>query len=306
MKDEKYIKNIALPQLRDMVEREGLDKKRPYVQNGFGLIQSVSLGIKKQLQSIGPIRLEEMRLVIFKQGWAHAIVNLVEKHFKAGDMFFLREGSLIQVLDTSEDIDLEGIAVQHDLLAGIFTGKIPQSFSSGHSFLRIRPKQEDILFMEKLIHQMTILVNQSDFNTPALHHLIAALICYAEQLFYSQQDNRGQHMTRNRKVFEQFLSLINQYATQQHTIDFYADRLCLSPHYLSAIIKRVSGITVKEWIDRSIITSIKVELRHSNKGIKQLANEMAFPNDSFFCKYFKRLTGLTPIEYKTKEDKKLY
>ena len=81
-------------------------------------------------------------------------------------------------------------------------------------------------------------------------------------------------------------------------IDFYAQRLFLSPRYMSTLVKQVSGKAAKQWIDDAIITRIKVELRHTNKSAAQIADEMNFPNPSFFCKYFKRMTGLTTQDYR--------
>ena len=64
-------------------------------------------------------------------------------------------------------------------------------------------------------------------------------------------------------------------------------------------MKKVSGKAAKEWIDEAITTRIKVELKHSDKSIAQIAYDLNFPNPSFFSKYFKRMTGMTPHEYIT-------
>ena len=64
------------------------------------------------------------------------------------------------------------------------------------------------------------------------------------------------------------------------------------------MIRQASGITAKDWIDRAVITAAKVMLRYSNLQIAEIAERLHFPNPSFFCKYFKRLEGCTPQEYK--------
>ena len=74
--------------------------------------------------------------------------------------------------------------------------------------------------------------------------------------------------------------------------------MCLTERYLSTIIRQTSGVTAKEWIDRALITRIKVELMHTNKPIAQIADELHVPNPSFFSKYFKRETGMPPGEYR--------
>lgn len=206
----------------------------------------------------------------------------------------------ISVNQQRTELDIEGIVINHNILAKVLDENRLPSFSGKHAFLRMQPNKEELRFIGSILDQMTILVRQTNFYQTTLYHLMTALLSYSDQLFLSKLETQEQHTTHNQKIFGQFLDLVNRFATQEHTIDFYANRLCISPRYLGTIIKKVTGITAKAWIDRSIITAIKIELRHSEKGIKQLTDEMAFPNESFFCKYFKRLTGLTPMEYREK------
>ena len=77
----------------------------------------------------------------------------------------------------------------------------------------------------------------------------------------------------------------------------YADRLCLSPRYLSSVIRNVSGRTVVEWVNQAVILEAKVLLKHSDLLTYQIADELHFPNPSFFSKFFKRMTGMTPQGY---------
>ena len=69
---------------------------------------------------------------------------------------------------------------------------------------------------------------------------------------------------------------------------------------MSTLVKQVSGKAAKQWIDEAIVTRIKVELRHTDKSAAQIADEMCFANPSFFSKYFKRMTGLSPAEFRTR------
>ena len=73
--------------------------------------------------------------------------------------------------------------------------------------------------------------------------------------------------------------------------------LCLSPRYLSSVIRDVSGRTVVEWVNQAVILEAKVLLKHSDLLTYQIADELHFPNPSFFSKFFKRMTGMTPQEY---------
>jgi AraC-like DNA-binding protein len=79
---------------------------------------------------------------------------------------------------------------------------------------------------------------------------------------------------------------------------FYADKMHLSPKYLSAVVKKVSGQTPSNWIDGLVIMEAKNLLKYSEMNIQEIAYQMNFPNQSFFGKYFKQRTGMTPSTYR--------
>lgn len=81
---------------------------------------------------------------------------------------------------------------------------------------------------------------------------------------------------------------------------FYADQLHITPKYLSSVIKEVSGRSAVEWIDRYVILEAKALLRYSGLSIQEIAYELNFSTQSFFGKYFKHHTGMSPSEYKSK------
>ena len=80
----------------------------------------------------------------------------------------------------------------------------------------------------------------------------------------------------------------------------YADRLCITPNYLSSIVRRNSGLTVMQWINRHIIQQAKLQLKYSDLPVWQIAESLNFPNPSFFSKLFKRETSMTPGEYRNR------
>ena len=81
---------------------------------------------------------------------------------------------------------------------------------------------------------------------------------------------------------------------------FYADKLCISSKYLSQIIKNVSGFSAPDIIDKYVILEAQHLLRHTDLSVKEIADQLNFPNQSFFYKYFKSHTGCTPNSYRQK------
>ncbi len=106
--------------------------------------------------------------------------------------------------------------------------------------------------------------------------------------------------TKQELLVEEFLTYAKANFKKQRSIDFYADKLCLTPKYLSKVIKETSGKSATEWINNLVILEAKALLRCSNMTIQQISDELNFPSQSFFGKYFKRLDGLSPKEYRNK------
>jgi AraC-like DNA-binding protein len=80
--------------------------------------------------------------------------------------------------------------------------------------------------------------------------------------------------------------------------EVYADQLCLTPKYFSKVIKDNSGASASEWIDNYVILETKALLKSTNMTILQISDELNFPSQSFFGKYFKRVTGMSPKSYR--------
>lgn len=108
-------------------------------------------------------------------------------------------------------------------------------------------------------------------------------------------------MNRGEEYFSRFLGLLSVYYRQERKIGFYASRLCVTPKYLSAVVKEASGKTPGKWIDEMVMDEIYCLLRDSTIPIKEIAYRMNFANRSFFGKYVKRYTGVSPHYYRTCE-----
>ena len=104
--------------------------------------------------------------------------------------------------------------------------------------------------------------------------------------------------TRSRIILEDFLLLVRDHHTKERNLSFYADKLYLTPKYLSKLIKSVSGKSAHEWIDSFVILEAKNLLKYSDMSIKAIVYELNFPNQTTFYRFFKTKTGMTPSEYR--------
>lgn len=103
---------------------------------------------------------------------------------------------------------------------------------------------------------------------------------------------------RSYDIFDRFIRLTGENFKRERNVTWYSEQLCLTPKYLSEVIKSVSGRTAGQWITNLVIMEIKMLLRSTPMSIKEIAHEMNFPNQSFLGKYFKNITGLSPSDFR--------
>ena len=113
-------------------------------------------------------------------------------------------------------------------------------------------------------------------------------------------DFRQQPYSAGSNVFRNFLSLLSSSYPKSRSVSYYADKLCLTPKYLSTVCKEVSGETASELINRYVVKDIDFLLKQRGRSIKEICNELEFPNLSFFGRYVKKHLGLSPKQYREK------
>jgi YesN/AraC family two-component response regulator len=118
----------------------------------------------------------------------------------------------------------------------------------------------------------------------------------AHPFFQKRIDTTKQ--TRQSILVEKFTNLVRENYRQKREITFYANKLCLTSKYLSQVIKAVTGKSATNLIDDFVILEAKALLKSTNMTIQQISDELNFPSQSFFGKYFKRVTGLSPTVYR--------
>lgn len=245
-------------------------------------------------QSQPPFIIDDYRLGIVVSGEIHVNINLVERHITPGTIVFLGPGTIISPISFSGTIELYGMG----LFADFPMPQIPSAFNGQVRDFQIKANESDITTARNIIDAIWHVVHQPDYNRQTVSSLVAAMMHHYDGIYRQHIDSLRASQSREQTIFDRFISLVNQHATQEHQISFYADRMCLTERYLGTVIRQASGTTAKEWIDHAIITRVKIELKHSDKSVAQISDEMNFPNPSFFSKYFKRLTGQTPLEFR--------
>lgn len=234
-------------------------------------------------------------------------VNLKEFDISEGMMFMNVPGNIIRVneiLDTpQEQVRYICIAISREFSQGLKLD-VTKLFNEGVSMLENPGVKLDETEINLTRSHMRLLGEQLKSDIP---YKKDAILSTLSSLFYvlmgvwndsrSKEKHDGQS-TRTKVTFDKFMKLVSEYHTQYRNVGFYADKLCLTPKYLSKLVKNATGRSAPEWIDSYVILEAKNLLKYSGTTIKEIVYKLNFPNQSVFYKFFKARTGMTPTEYR--------
>lgn len=105
----------------------------------------------------------------------------------------------------------------------------------------------------------------------------------------------------SRKLFHKFCQLLCEHCRTRHDVKFYADKLCITPYYLSKITDRIFQTSPKELIDRQLTMEIKALLTTTDLTVKEIADRYCFESASYLGRYFRRHVGMTPLDYREQQ-----
>lgn len=269
-----------------------------YIDNDMMLFNEVS-----QL----PIPMEPRRMgcklfALCTQGKAQYSVDTVEYTVYANDMMIISEGQITDDVMLSRDFNGMGIIVSDDFFNEIV--KDVHELSTLFLFTRANPvchltQQE----CDNIVDYFRMLKQKTDdlkhhFRRETVRSLLTTMIYDLSNIIFRMQNTVDRRQTRGEAIFTQFLQLVELNFRHERRVSWYAKQLCISPKYLSEIIKQVSRRTPNDWIDNFVTLEIRVLLRNSTKSIKEIAQELNFPNQSFFGKFFKEHVGVSPSQYR--------
>lgn len=294
-----YPERFSFSEIRSMLKNiDGPKNALKIIGKDLGMLRSGNKLFNNLLQTNTPYIIEDSRMALVKNGEAHITINLRDYTLKKNSIAFIGTGSIIQVNKLSDDFEICGMMISNEKMNMVFNGNIPTEYNRNAYNFVVKPEQEDIDITDKMLLSAWKIARQKDYPNETIDGIIYALVHYFGHLKNKNSDYNKHTKTHNRDMFDKFIQLVNNHNKQEHAISFYADKMCVTPRYLGVVIKETSGITAKEWIDRAITTNAKIMLRYGNMPIAQIAEELNFPNPSFFCKFFKRRTDITPHEFR--------
>ena len=292
------LRQLNLTQLKQLVEGNDETAANNYISRNLAVARDIRIGLIKDQLVDQPTLLPEMRILIIKNGWTTPVINMMERRFEAGDLIFLGSNGILQYKDAAPDVQGIGLSISDELFSLAIGNRIPRAFDGHLRDFQIHLEPADLEYLDQLHLMLYRHLKQQDGSSQVTLHLVSALLWYVDHLWSRQEQTDRKNESREQRLFTDFIQLVSEFAPEHHTIEFYASRLCITPRYLSTVVKQASGRSAKQWIDEALVTRIKIDLLHTEKPITRISDDMNFPNQSFFTKFFKRMTGMTPSQFR--------
>ena len=248
-----------------------------------------------------PRKMSFILIGLCTKGQINYRMDTEEQTVEAGDLLVVSERHIIEEYKPSED--MEGLCIMmsvdffHDIIKSV------HDVSSLFVFTRMKPvmklqKEEIETFKEYFqVIKQKLSDSHNHFRKDLIRTLMLAMFYDVGNVIYRVK-NFNESLMSSEKVFTAFLKMVEENCRKERRVAWYAQQLQITPKYLSQAVKRVSGRAAVEWIENYVTMELRVLLKNSSLSIKEIANEMNFPNQSFLGKYFKEHTGMTPSAYR--------
>jgi AraC-like DNA-binding protein len=250
-----------------------------------------------------PCRLEGGFVFLCVAGEAVVCHGVEEYHIGQNTKSIALPGTTFHVKSMSDDFCVRLFAFSREMFDEVSLG-LGFSFSE---YLRKAPfsthAEEHPLTKNALLWtDMATLLSSDTGNKFHLLMMRNFLQCYLLYLYERIRTNLVSESvgpTRKRELFHQFMSLLSQHCHTQRDVRFYAEKLNITTRYLYAVTRESTAFkSPKALIDRYFILEIKILLQSSKLMVSEIAYRLNFPNESYFCRYFKRHTGMSPKKYR--------
>ena len=249
-----------------------------------------------------PFRVDVTTNIICTRGTTEGIINLKPYKIEGACLITILAGQIMEYKSISDDFS--GLFI---VMSQKFTESLmPNAHERLPLYISVRDNPVIPLDSDEALNSMItyfdmlkriIQIKDHPHKIEVARYLTLAFSYGASVDFHNLADNKKK--THNEILADKFLHLVQTHYKTQRRLEFYADELCITPKHLSKVIKSTGGKPPGDMIDEHVVLEAKALLKSTNMTIQQISEELDFPSQSFFGKFFKRITGMSPKEYKS-------
>ena len=244
-------------------------------------------------------------IVLCREGEADLRVNFTEWRLNPGAGITLFPGDVVSITSKNEEFKAEtlryaasllreaSLQLEHTVYSELKTDRcrsesatLTSIVSNMLALLRLYFEQEGCICLDQLV----------------MLQLKAFFLGFYDYLYRNPSERKAESESpRTKELFNQFMRELERRYRESRDVSYYAELLHISPKYLNMVTQRMTSHTIKTIINQYVVLQIKQSLTTEEKSIKQIAWDYHFSDLSFFCRYFKQHTGMTPQQFRKRE-----
>lgn len=249
-----------------------------------------------------PFRIDMTMAIIYERGSADLKINMRDYHIEAPAVLLVLNDQIYQSAGHSEDLRSKVILMSRSFSDSLFanSGEILPLKSSIMKNPVMKIENEENVFGQffQLLQNIAASPRQ-EFKIESARHLTLSMFYGYSHLKHEVNEVKSTN-SRQEEIFTKFTELLERHHKKEREIAFYADKMCMTSKHLSQVIKDYTGKTALGLIEEYVISEAKSMLLSTTMSIQQISDELNFPSQSVFGKYFKRVAGISPSEYRNR------
>lgn len=256
------------------------------------------------MEDFVPIRLNALVIVLVLKGTSKIEIDYIPYTLGANSFVTIMPTHIIQPVYVSPDFKGRMIVASKSFLQDCFPERRDPSMVH---YMQIKKnpcaqfEPDEIKHLDRYILQLRekIKLRTHFFQKQVLQNSFMAFFLELADISVGKEDFIAPSaLSRKEELFERFLQLLFKNCKEQHSVTFYAEALCITPQYLSLVLKEISGKSANKWIDDALIVEAKIMLKTPKVTVQQVADMLYFSDQSTFGKFFKKHMGISPAQYR--------
>lgn len=250
----------------------------------------------------GPRRMGCFFFALCVKGHAEYTIDTELQTVRENQILIVNAGQVVNDIHCSDNCSGRGVFISQQYVQETLSGI--RDLSSIFLFTRLHPvfsldrsNIRSLLSFYLLIRQK---VNEQGhkFRRDTVRTLLQAFVYDAGNIIWQVMKGEMHKNSRSETIFMKFIQLLEHHFRHERRVGWYATQLAITPKYLSETVRQISKQTPSQWIDNYVVLEMRVLLKNSRLSIKEIAEKLHFPNQSFLGKYFKEHVGVSPREYR--------
>lgn len=292
------MKNIFdIEALKHLLEERNELNHIDFITNKLAIVSNVRMEKFREM-----MRVNMAAFVFCTSGKCRVNLNFREYEVCNGSLLVYQPNQFLQILELSPDVQGHILLISTDLVNELLTRLVGMMdiffYVNSNPCIQLTEKQEIVI--RNYVRMVLPKLNDNDnlFYKEISENLLTALYFEVCNIYGQSIMNKEFVKTNQESIFEQFLREVGANFKRERSIKFYAQRLGITPKYLSSVVKQVSSRLAGDWINEFVITEAKILLHDSNLTVQQISNDLNFSNQSFFGKYFSAHVGISPKKFR--------